>query len=205
MIDRVVGGDDSGPAHGAIGVGGEPRVDAGDVEGVAALGEQSERLIFLKLAEADGAVGPLDEAVAALVFHDRDRADHRLLQPDRADVPDGVVNNHIFFIDKIAAAVFFFGIAPRRRVGVGGVEFVDGVAGEEEEGGGEDDEGGGEGVGERGFVWSDEGRRRRRRWGLKGRLFAAFLASVDVLRVNTEGLAKPFIQQFPVKEGHHHY
>ena len=47
---------DAVAAEGASGVGVEPRVDALDVEGVPALGEEAEDLGALEAVEADGAL-----------------------------------------------------------------------------------------------------------------------------------------------------
>jgi hypothetical protein len=60
----VGGVQDVGAAERAVDVGAEPGVDAGDVERVAALGEEAEELAVAELAEADGAVGGTEHAGA---------------------------------------------------------------------------------------------------------------------------------------------
>lgn len=45
-----------GAAERAVGVGPEPRVDAGDVERVATLGQRATAVAVLELRQADGAV-----------------------------------------------------------------------------------------------------------------------------------------------------
>lgn len=64
----------------AIGVRAQPGVDAWEMEGVAALGEQAEALRLPELAEADGANRVMDRAVAPPVLADRDLADQGLVE-----------------------------------------------------------------------------------------------------------------------------
>lgn len=58
----------------------QPGVDAGEMESVAALGEQAEALRLPELAEADGAHRAMDLAVGPPVLVDRDLADQGLVE-----------------------------------------------------------------------------------------------------------------------------
>ncbi|KAK9109535.1 hypothetical protein Sjap_017595 [Stephania japonica] len=53
----LASGYEKAPAGGAGRVGSEPRVDAADVEAVAALGQHSDLVALSEVGEADGAVG----------------------------------------------------------------------------------------------------------------------------------------------------
>lgn len=89
----VVGGfgDDVGPAERAVGVGPEPHVDAGHVEGVAAFGQEPESVVLAELAEANRAVRAVDQALALSVPNGGDGVYDRLLQAHRSDEPDRVL------------------------------------------------------------------------------------------------------------------
>lgn len=143
-----------GAAERAVGVGLEPGVDAVDVEGMAALGEEAQALVLLELVEADGAVGdahhplPLPLPVPA----HRHRLDQRLLHAAGVSGPVGRRGSG--------------GAAAGGRAGGGAVLGGDGVVGDKEEGGGEDaddgdDEGGEVVVGGVRRLQGEGGRRRR--------------------------------------------
>jgi hypothetical protein len=74
------GGVDDCSTERAVGVGLEPGVDAGGVEGVAALGQPAEAFVLLELGEADGAIGAVDGTLAFSVLADGDGADDGLVQ-----------------------------------------------------------------------------------------------------------------------------
>jgi hypothetical protein len=105
--------EDVGSAERAVDVRAEPGVDAGDVERVAALGQQAHELAVLELAEADGAVRRAEERRPGAVPRRGDGVNGRLVQPHGPDVPD--------VVDHPAAAV---GVVARvrRRGGSGGRE-----------------------------------------------------------------------------------
>lgn len=65
----------------AGGVGVEPRIDAFDVEAVAALGQQPERLRGLEPAQAHCALQPLLLPLQRPEPEDRERLDHRSIHP----------------------------------------------------------------------------------------------------------------------------
>lgn len=71
----------------------EPRVDAVLVEGVAALGQQPQRLALTEIVKTNGAVVAVDDAVGLRVRERRDGVDRRLGEADGADVPDRVVQH----------------------------------------------------------------------------------------------------------------
>lgn len=141
---------DVAAAERAAGVRLEPRVDAGQVEGVAALGEQAEALAVPELAEAHGAVRAVNhEPVAALVLAHGDLVDQRLVHPvRRRQVPRILLASG--GIGAVAAARAGAG-AGAEEPGPEGAEGAavlgdDGVVADEEEGAGEhpddgDDEG----------------------------------------------------------------
>jgi hypothetical protein len=82
--------EDVGSAERAVDVRAEPGVDAGDVERVAALGQQAHELAVLELAEADGAVRRAEEPRPGAVPRRGDGVNGRLVQPHGPDVPDVV-------------------------------------------------------------------------------------------------------------------
>lgn len=65
------GGQRGGAAHGAGGVQAEPRIDAGRMKHVTALGQHAEHVAVLVIAQADGAGGVLQvgERLGGRVHH----------------------------------------------------------------------------------------------------------------------------------------
>lgn len=146
-------------AERAVGVGLEPGVDAVDVEGMAALGEEAQGLVLLELVEADGAVGDAHHTLPLPVPAHRHRLDQRLLYAAAAAGVSCAVGRRRGG-----------GVAAGGGAGGGAVLGGDGVVGDEEEGGGEDaddgdDEGGEVGVGGVRCLQEEGGRRRRREGG----------------------------------------
>lgn len=88
----------------------EPRVDAGEVEGVTTLGEELDGLSVSELAKADGAVSPVDEPVVGLVDSGRDGLDDRVVEANGPDVPHVV--RHVVVVPQIV------GVGIERRRGV---------------------------------------------------------------------------------------
>lgn len=89
-----------GPAKRAVGVGPEPRVDAGDVEGVTAFGQQPESLVLSKLVKTNRTLRPFDQPFVPFVLHDRYGVYDRLLQPHGSDEPDVMINRAVFVIHQ---------------------------------------------------------------------------------------------------------
>lgn len=125
----------------------QPGVDAGEMESVAALGEQAEALRLQELAEADGANRAMDLAVAPPVLVDRDLADQGLVE----SVGPG----------RLAASVIggeaSLVVAAEPEAVVGSESAV----AEKEEGAGKDANGGDEDGGGSGGGGGERGRRRR--------------------------------------------
>lgn len=92
----------------------QPRVDARQVERVAALREQAQGLVFVELSEADGAVSAVNESFACLIPENRDRIDVGLIETDGADVPDRVVQLHPSFFVK--ESEFLASVEQDRRI-----------------------------------------------------------------------------------------
>lgn len=124
------------PAKGAISVIPEPGIDTGNVERMAALGEQTDQLPVAELAEADGAVGgAVEEAVASLELSHRDGTNGGLVEPDGPDVPHMV--ERLPVVKRRSVVVFW----PHTRCsGPEGAapSAEDSVVGEEEKDAGED-------------------------------------------------------------------
>ncbi|RZS07795.1 hypothetical protein BHM03_00038686 [Ensete ventricosum] len=154
--------DDVRPTKGAINVIPEPGIDAGNVERVAALGEQTDQLPVAELAEADGAVGgTVEEAIARLVLRHRDGTNDGLVKPDSPDIPHMV--ERLPLVKRRSVVVFW---APTRCCGTEGAapSAEDSVVGEEEKDAGEDGSRDQYDVGEgepRVFVARERRRRRR--------------------------------------------
>lgn len=126
-------------------MGSEPRVDTGEVEGVAALGEKSQVFALFEFAQANRALCSVDQALAGLESADGDGGDGRRREPHGADVPDGVVHDRaLLLVEKVLA------LGRRRGASAAaGVESgVDCVAEDDEEGEGDDGDGGGDQIGE---------------------------------------------------------
>uniref|UniRef100_A0A0D3F962 Uncharacterized protein n=1 Tax=Oryza barthii TaxID=65489 RepID=A0A0D3F962_9ORYZ len=128
---------DVAAAERAVGVGLEPGVDARDVEGVAALGQQPEALAVAELAEADGAVRAVHEAVAAPVLAHCDLVDQRLVHPVRQrDAPRLLAPGIVSAVGAAAAAAVSAGAKESVPEGAEGAAVLgyDGVVADEEEG-----------------------------------------------------------------------
>lgn len=146
-------------------MGREPCIDAGDVKGVATLGQQPQIIVLSELGEANGAVGAVNQAFPSPVLAHGDGSYDGLLQPHRVDIPDEVRRRN--------AVVVGLGVplleAVLGNTGSGappsGAELDDdGVVAHEEEAAGEhgyeDDDNGGDG---RAMVCERSWWRRRRR------------------------------------------
>ena len=94
-------------------MGSEPGVDAGEVESVGALGEDLDDLPVHELAEADGAVSAVHEAVAGLVNGGGDGFDDGLVNADGPDEPDVVRGIIIIIVFKRDTCLLYTSPSPR--------------------------------------------------------------------------------------------
>lgn len=72
---------------------------------VAALGQETERFVFLKLVQTNGTLRPFDQPFILLVFTYRNRTYYRLLQTDGGDEPDGMINLSLIIKKILICAV----------------------------------------------------------------------------------------------------
>jgi len=82
-------------------VGPEPRVNARNVERVAALGQQPESFVVFEFSEAHGTFGAVYDSVVFPVFEDGDGVYKRLLETDGADVPYVVDSRQVVLVHVI--------------------------------------------------------------------------------------------------------
>lgn len=77
----------------------QPSVNTRQMKRVATLGQKPNVIALFKSRQADGAIGALDQPIAAaLITHGGDRIDDRLREADGDDVPYGVVNGAVIFV-----------------------------------------------------------------------------------------------------------
>lgn len=106
---------DDGAAHGAILVGFEPGVDAGNVKSVVTFGHNPEVILCLEEIQADGAFRRFpQQRLRFSVLADGDGVDDGGVEPDGAYVPDRVVH-HEPAVDLAAAAAFLRRLRGGRR------------------------------------------------------------------------------------------
>lgn len=146
-------------------MGREPCVDAGDVKGVATLGQQPQIIVLSELGEANGAVGAVNQALPSPVLAHGDGSYDGLLQPHRVDIPDEVRSRNAVAVG-LGVTLLEAVLSNGRSGAPPSVAELDddGVVANQEEAGGEhgyeDDDNGGDG---RAMVCS---KRRGRRRGL---------------------------------------
>lgn len=150
-------------------MGREPCVDAGDVKGVATLGQQPQIIVLSELGEANGAVGAVNQALPSPVLAHGDGSYDGLLQPHRVDIPNEVRSRNAVAVG-LGVTLLEAVLSNGRSGAPPSVAELDddGVVANQEEAGGEhgyeDDDNGGDG---RAMVCSKRrGRRRGRRRGL---------------------------------------
>lgn len=131
-------------------MGFQPSIDARDMEGMITLGEQAKALFLPELAEANRAVGAVDQPFASSVLAHSNLVDQGLIEPvRRGEVPRLVAAGLAEAILELA--VVHIGALEPPPEGVAGAAILgdDGVVADEEEGACEDaddgDHEGGEG------------------------------------------------------------
>lgn len=81
-------------------MGSQPSIHTANMEGVAAFGQQPKHFFFLKFTQTNRALCSFDQTFAFLVLANRDRIDDRLLQPDRGDEPNWMID--LILVQKLS-------------------------------------------------------------------------------------------------------
>ena len=132
-------------------MGEEPRVDAVDVEGMAALRKKAELFLGVELAEADGAVEGVFRSGDVLVEEDRQRVDEGLVNAGVVEVEELL---ELTFESGGAVEVILFSVGPSDEVADEEMEETGDGEDRSEDNGDEED---------RRTYFTDEGVKRRRR------------------------------------------
>lgn len=93
----------------------QPSVDARPVEGVAALGQEPESLVFFEFFQANGALCCFNQSISGSELENRNGIDHRLFEASSADLlPPGVVGSQATNLASIIIIFKSGSVSPRR-------------------------------------------------------------------------------------------